>query len=74
MKTPSPKFAFTALLAAFGIAATVASPAFAQSYHERTSRSSDQRLYNYAPGPAVQQPNSDTPSYGNAPYDQRDDW
>lgn len=69
MKTPNPKLAMTALLTALGIAA-----AFAQSHHERVSRSLHQRLYNYAPGSTAQQPNFDAPSYGNAPYDQRDDW
>jgi hypothetical protein len=40
-------------------------------HHQQVLRSADPPVYNYAPGAAA---NSDTPSYGNAPYDQRDDW
>lgn len=74
MKTPSPKVLLTAAVAAFGVAATLASPALAQQreYHrQRVLRSADPPLYNAAPGAAV---NSDIPHYGDAPYDQRDDW
>lgn len=77
MKTPSPKLALTAFVSAVGIAAMLTGPAFAQhrelSHHHRVARSPDPPLYNYAPGTATQL-NSDTPYYGNAPYDQRDDW
>lgn len=72
MKTPSPKVLLTVAMAAFGIAATLTSPAFAQyhqpSRHERSLQSRD-----YAPT-YPQQQNSNIPYYGNAPYDQRDDW
>jgi hypothetical protein len=74
MKTPSPKVLLTVAMTAFGIAATLASPASAQQreyHHQRVLRSADPPVYNYAPGAAV---NSDIPYYGNAPYDQRDDW
>ena len=67
MKTPSQKLLLTTLVGVLGIAATLATPAFAQyrepSRHERT----------YA-APSEQQYNSDIPHYGDAPYDQRDDW
>jgi len=74
METPRQTLLLTALVGALGLAATVATPAFAQQrelHHQRVLRSADPPLYNYAPGAAA---NSDTPYYGNAPYDQRDDW
>ncbi len=74
MKTPNTKALLTAAVAALGIAATLTNPAFAQqreAHHQRVQRSDDPPLYNAAPGPAA---NSDIPYYGNAPYDQRDDW
>jgi hypothetical protein len=74
MKTPSSKVLLTVAMTALGITATLATPAFAQQreyHHQRVLRSADPPFYNYAPGAAV---NSDTPYYGNAPYDQRDDW
>jgi hypothetical protein len=74
MNTPRQKLLLSALVSALGISAMLTSSASAQSYHERASRSPHQRLYNYAPRPSAQQPNSDIPYYGNAPYDQRDDW
>jgi hypothetical protein len=67
MKRPSQKLLLTALAGAIGIAAMLTTPALAQDYqsshHER-----------YARSPSAQQWNSDIPYYGNAPYDQRDDW
>jgi len=74
MKTPSPKVLLTVAMTALGIAATLSSPALAQQrdlHQQRVLRSADPPLYNSAPGAAA---NSDTPYYGNAPYDQRDDW
>lgn len=74
MKTPNPKVLLTVAMTALGLAATLASPAFAQqreAHHQRVLRSDDPPLYNAAAGPAA---NSDIPYYGNAPYDQRDDW
>jgi hypothetical protein len=74
MRTLNPKVLLTVLVTALGIAATLTSPALAQqreSHHQRVLRSDDPPLYNAAPGAAV---NSDIPYYGNAPYDQRDDW
>jgi hypothetical protein len=73
MKMPNPKVLLTAVVTALGIAATLTSPALAQqrdpSRHERMSQSP--RTFDYRPGRSV---NSDIPSYGNAPYDERDDW
>jgi hypothetical protein len=71
MKTPGPKVLLTVAMTALGIAATLASPAMAQQREYHHQRSADPPVYNYAPGAAV---NSDVPYYGNAPYDQRDDW
>ena len=74
MKTPSSKVLLTAVMTALGIAATLTSPAFAQHrelHHHQVLHSPDRPVFNYAPGPSV---NSDIPYYGNAPYDQRDDW
>lgn len=75
MRTLNPKVLLTAAVAVLGIATTLATPALAQQYrelhHQRVLRSDDPPLYNSAPGPAA---NSDIPYYGNAPYDQRDDW
>jgi len=71
MKTPSAKVFLIAAMTAFGITATLASPAFAQHrelpHHQRMSHSP--RVYDRAP-----LPDSNVPYYGNAPYDQRDDW
>jgi hypothetical protein len=68
MKSTSPKLLLIALVSALGIAAMLTGPASAQyrqpTHHQRMSQ---------APGYGQQQ-NSDTPYYGNAPYDQRDDW
>ncbi len=73
MKTLNPKVLLTAAMTAFGIAATLTSPALAQDgelpHHERMSQ--PPRTFDYGPGSTVR---SDIPSYGNAPYDQRDDW
>jgi hypothetical protein len=58
---------------ALGIGTAITSPASAQyrqpSHHERMSQ-----LPDYAPAPSAQQLNSDIPYYGEAPYDERDDW
>jgi len=68
MKSKSPKLLLIALASALGIAAMLASPASAQyrqpTHHARMSQ---------APGYGQQQ-NPDIPHYGDAPYDQRDDW
>jgi hypothetical protein len=68
MKTTSPKLLLIALVSALGIATMLAGPASAQyrqpPHHERMSQ---------APGYGQRQ-NPDIPHYGDAPYDQRDDW
>lgn len=72
MRMPSQKLLLTAVAGAVGIAVMLATPALAQDYQrsgqERTARSPDYSTR------SAQQWNSDIPYYGNAPYDQRDDW
>jgi hypothetical protein len=65
-------------LSALGVVAMLTSPAFAQKQHHQRSHprtTSHSRLYDYAvPRSQPGNVDSDIPAYGNAPYDQRDDW
>ncbi|HEY1746714.1 MAG TPA: hypothetical protein VGG11_08130 [Xanthobacteraceae bacterium] len=68
MKSKSPKLLLIALASALGIAAMFTSPASAQ-YRQPTRHERMSQAPTYG-----QQQNPDIPHYGDAPYDQRDDW
>jgi hypothetical protein len=69
------------VLFTLGVVSLLTTPAFAHKQnrhplpHQRMSRLHRQKdFYSYATVPFAEMPKSDLPYYGNAPYDQRDDW
>jgi hypothetical protein len=71
----------TSVLSALSIVAMLITPAFAHKqkrhplHQQRMSRLHRQSgFYSYATIPLGQKQRDDLPYYGNAPYDQRDDW